>query len=92
MDLLVRMLNIMNFVQMYLGKHSNKKIAFFCINVYRNAKEKLSLYFWVKKIKTDTAAGARFPLIISLKLCCYFGRKLGLNVVTEENALVPFRW
>ena len=24
MDLLVRMLNIRNFVQMYLGKHSNK--------------------------------------------------------------------
>ena len=37
----------------------NKKF-FFGINVYTNAKEKLSLGFWVTKIKTDTA-GARFP-------------------------------
>ena len=31
---------------------------FFCINVHKNTKEKLSLGFWVTKIKTDTA-GAR---------------------------------
>ena len=31
-------------------------------------------------------------VIISLKLSCYVGRKLGLNMVTEEIALVPFRW
>ena len=37
-----------------------KKIFFFCINVNKNAKEKLSLGFWVSKIETDTA-GARFP-------------------------------
>ena len=30
-------------------------------------------------------------VIISLKLSCYVGRKLGLNIVTEEIALVPFR-
>ena len=30
-------------------------------------------------------------VIMSLKLSCYFGRKLGLNMVTEEIALVPFR-
>ena len=30
-------------------------------------------------------------VIISLKLSCYVGRKLGLNLVTEEIALVPFR-
>ena len=30
-------------------------------------------------------------VIISLKLSCYFGVKLGLNTVTEEIALVPFR-
>ena len=30
-------------------------------------------------------------VIISLKLSCYIGRKLGLNMVTEEIALVPFR-
>ena len=38
-----------------------KKIKnIFCINVFKNAKEKVSLGFWVTKIKTDTA-GARFP-------------------------------
>ena len=31
-------------------------------------------------------------VIISLKLSCYVGRKLGLNMVTEEIALVPFRY
>ena len=31
-------------------------------------------------------------VIISLKLSCYFGVKLGLNTVTEEIALVPFRF
>ena len=36
------------------------EIKFFCINVYKNGKEKLSLGFWVTKIKTDTA-GALFP-------------------------------
>ena len=36
-----------------------KKI-FFCINVNKNAKEKLSFGFWVTKIKTDTTR-ARFP-------------------------------
>ena len=30
-------------------------------------------------------------VIISLKLSCYVGRKLDLNMVTEEIALVPFR-
>ena len=30
-------------------------------------------------------------IIFCLKLCCYVGRKLGLNTVTEEIALVPFR-
>ena len=33
---------------------------FFCINVNKNAKEKLSFGFWVSKMKTDTA-GACFP-------------------------------
>ena len=32
----------------------------FCLNVYQNAKENLSLGFWVTKIKTDTAE-ARYP-------------------------------
>ena len=36
------------------------KNKIFCRNVYKNAKEKLSLGFWVTIIKTDTA-GARFP-------------------------------
>ena len=40
-------------------------------------------------IELDLEAG---NLVISLKLSCYVGRKLGLNVVTEEIALVPFRW
>ena len=31
-------------------------------------------------------------VIFCLKLCCYVGRKLGLNTVTEEIALVPFRF
>ena len=31
-------------------------------------------------------------VIISLKLSCYVGVKLGLNTVTEEIALVPFRF
>ena len=31
-------------------------------------------------------------VIISLKLSYYVGRKLGLNMVTEEIALVPFRY
>ena len=31
-------------------------------------------------------------IIFCLKLCCYVGRKLGLNMVTEEIALVPFRF
>ena len=31
-------------------------------------------------------------VIICLKLSCYIGRKLGLNTVTEEIALVPFRF
>ena len=30
-------------------------------------------------------------VIISLKLSCYIGSKLGLNMVSEEIALVPFR-
>ena len=36
------------------------KNKIFCRNVYKNAKEKLSLGFWVTKIKNDTA-GACFP-------------------------------
>ena len=31
-------------------------------------------------------------VIISLKLSCYVGRKLGLKMVSEEIALVPFRY
>ena len=31
-------------------------------------------------------------IIFCLKICCYVGRKLGLNTVTEEIALVPFRF
>ena len=31
-------------------------------------------------------------VIISLKLSCYIGVRLGLNTVTEEIALVPFRF
>ena len=31
-------------------------------------------------------------VIIALKLSCYVGRKLGLNIVTEAIALVPFRF
>ena len=38
---------------------TKKTEFFFCINVYKNDKEKLSIGFWVTKIKTDTA-GARF--------------------------------
>ena len=34
---------------------------------------------------------AHSAVFISLKLSCYVGRRLGLNVVTEEIALVPFR-
>ena len=30
--------------------------------------------------------------IFGLKICCYVGMKLGLNTVTEEIALVPFRF
>ena len=33
-----------------------------------------------------------FIVFSCLKLCCYVGRKLGLNTVTEEIALVPFRF
>ena len=29
-------------------------------------------------------------VLASLKLCCYVGKKLGLDTVTEEIALVPF--
>ena len=32
-----------------------KRNDFFCINVNKNSKEKLSLGFWVTKIKIDTA-------------------------------------
>ena len=31
-------------------------------------------------------------VILCLKLCCFVGRKLGLHTVTEEIALVPFRF
>ena len=31
-------------------------------------------------------------VIFCLKLCCYVGRKLGLSSITEEIALVPFRF
>ena len=31
-------------------------------------------------------------VIISLKLSCYVGVRLGLNTITEEIALVPFRF
>ena len=31
-------------------------------------------------------------VIVSLKLSCYVGVKLGLNTITEEIALVPFRF
>ena len=31
-------------------------------------------------------------VIFCLKICCYFGRKLGLNTIREEIALVPFRF
>ena len=31
-------------------------------------------------------------VVFSLKLSSYVGRKLGLNMVTEKIALVPFRW
>ena len=31
-------------------------------------------------------------IIASLKLSCYVGRKSGLSMVTEEIALVPFRY
>ena len=31
-------------------------------------------------------------VIISLKFSCYIGVRLGLNTVTEEIALVPFRF
>ena len=30
-------------------------------------------------------------VIISLKLSCYVGKRLGLSTITEEIALVPFR-
>ena len=33
-----------------------------------------------------------FIVILCLKLCCFVGRTLGLNSVTEEIALVPFRF
>ena len=32
-----------------------------------------------------------FIVIISLKLSCYVGKRLGLSTITEEIALVPFR-
>ena len=31
-------------------------------------------------------------VVVSLKLCCYIGKKLGLLMVTKEIALVPFRF
>ena len=31
-------------------------------------------------------------VIISIKLSCFVGRKLGLIMVTKEIALVPFRY
>ena len=31
-------------------------------------------------------------VVISLKLSCYVGRKLGLKTISEEIALVPFRY
>ena len=37
-----------------------EKIEFFCINVNKNAKEKMTLGFWVTKINTDTP-GALCP-------------------------------
>ena len=50
----------------------------------------------LKNLLTPMSWFAYFITIISviiyLKLSCYVGRKLGLNMVTEEIALVPFRW
>ena len=49
----------------------------------------------LKNLLTPTSWFAYFITIIivifCLKLCCYVGRELGLNTVTEEIALVPFR-
>ena len=51
-----------------------------------NLKNLLTPMSWFAYFITITS------VIISLKLSCYVGRKLGLNMVTEEIALVPFRW
>ena len=49
----------------------------------------------LKNLLTPTSWFAYFitiiSIVISLKLSCYIGRKLGLNMVTEEIALVPLR-
>ena len=50
----------------------------------------------LKNLLTPTSWFAYFVTIIivifSLKICCYVGRKFGLTTVTEEIALVPFRF
>ena len=50
-----------------------------------NLKNLLSPMSWFAYLITIIS------VIISLKLSSYVGRKLGLNMVTEEIALVPFR-
>ena len=49
----------------------------------------------LKNLLTPTSWFAYFMTIIcvliSLKLTCYVGWKLGLNLVSKEIALVPFR-
>ena len=49
----------------------------------------------LKNLLTPTSWFAYFITIVivitSLKISCYIGKRLGLNTVTEEIALVPFR-
>ena len=75
-----------------LCTHSVNYLPFYFFSRYPLGTTKL----WnLKNLLTPASWFAYFitiiSVIISLKLSCYVGRKLGLKMVTEEIALVPFR-
>ena len=83
-----------------LGILLRKSKNFFCINVYKNAEEKLSLGFGVTKIKTDTA-GACFqksgdyqppaPSLIGLKQTNLLMQEEP-SEEASESGIITCRW
>ena len=69
--------------------------SYMIYNFYSRYPQKRSKLWAASELLTPISWIAYFVTIVTvvtfLKLSCYFGRKLGLNTITEEISLVPFR-